>query len=182
MFLRRRLADRFLYLSSRPGSPETAMAENERPNSHTSSDRGLPSTVAWSPIGSISSPILNLRHGRAGVDSTVRPFMIPEEDERTTNNLARTASASAGQDNGANNQNPNQVYVIHHDSAAAPVTIYHQSGTEIVELPPRYPRLPTQNEDPGEANHARTTQTKAIPGTLILNQPRRPGEMRKIRT
>lgn len=31
------------------------------------------------------------------------------------------------------------VYVVHHDSQAPPVTIYHEEGTQVVELPPRYP-------------------------------------------
>jgi hypothetical protein len=31
-----------------------------------------------------------------------------------------------------------QVYVVHHDGGRAPVTVYHQDGTEVVELPPRY--------------------------------------------
>jgi len=33
---------------------------------------------------------------------------------------------------------PQQLYVLHHDSNIPPVTIFHESGTEIVELPPRY--------------------------------------------
>lgn len=31
-----------------------------------------------------------------------------------------------------------QVYVVHHDGGRAPVTVYHEDGTEVVELPPRY--------------------------------------------
>lgn len=31
-----------------------------------------------------------------------------------------------------------QVYVVHHDSGRAPVTVYGPDGTEVVELPPRY--------------------------------------------
>lgn len=32
----------------------------------------------------------------------------------------------------------NQVYVVHNDSQSPPVTIYHEDGAQIVELPPRY--------------------------------------------
>jgi hypothetical protein len=32
----------------------------------------------------------------------------------------------------------NQVYVVHNDSQAAPATIYHEDGAQIVELLPRY--------------------------------------------
>ncbi|KAK0451416.1 uncharacterized protein EV420DRAFT_1646166 [Desarmillaria tabescens] len=31
-----------------------------------------------------------------------------------------------------------QVYVVHHDGGRAPVTVYHEDGTQVVELPPRY--------------------------------------------
>lgn len=31
------------------------------------------------------------------------------------------------------------VYVVHHDGGRAPVTVYTADGTEVVELPPRYP-------------------------------------------
>lgn len=33
---------------------------------------------------------------------------------------------------------PQSVYVVHHDGGRAPVTVYTQDGTEVVELPPRY--------------------------------------------
>jgi hypothetical protein len=32
----------------------------------------------------------------------------------------------------------NQAYVVHNDRQAPPVTIYHEDGAQIVELPPRY--------------------------------------------
>lgn len=41
------------------------------------------------------------------------------------------------------------VYVVHHDSHAPPVTIYHEEGTQVVELPPRYT---------GSASEARPNQ------------------------
>lgn len=40
----------------------------------------------------------------------------------------------------------NQLYVLHHDSNMAPVTILHQEGTNVVELPPVYPYSRRQSE------------------------------------
>ena len=43
------------------------------------------------------------------------------------------------------------VYVVHHDGGRAPVTVYTSEGTEVVELPPRYPAesgSPPQAEAP----------------------------------
>ncbi|KAF4623519.1 hypothetical protein D9613_002067 [Agrocybe pediades] len=176
ILLRRHVSNRFLHLSSRPGSPEPTMTEQE-PTSTARGDRVVnpPSSLGWSPITSISSPIQRRQ------DSTVRPFMIPRSDRQTSEvaqsnaALARTASA-VSQDPGTNSQ----VYVIHHDSTISPVTIFHQSGTEIVELPPRYPhRLSTQNEDPREDDNAGGNRAQPTDRGIILNEPRRPGEARK---
>lgn len=42
-------------------------------------------------------------------------------------NFARERSGGSG-----------HVYVVHHDGGRAPVTVYAEDGTEIIELPPRY--------------------------------------------
>jgi len=77
------------------------------------------------------------------------------------------------------------VYVVHHDGGRAPVTIYHEDGTEVVELPPRY-----IVGDPMDDNHpsSQDTQNDAIGGggtgplttsTLLLDPPRIPQRTRK---
>jgi hypothetical protein len=38
----------------------------------------------------------------------------------------------------AENRQPSQVFVVHHDGGRAPVTVYTSDGTEVVELPPQY--------------------------------------------
>lgn len=78
-----------------------------------------------------------------------------------------------------------QVYVLHHDSQQPPVTIYHQDGTNIVELPPRYPPFPSSQSEAfsegrsasdSRSDGARTDATEA----LVLHQPRQPNQPRKL--
>lgn len=99
----------------------------------------------------------------------LEPFQMPDEDGRQRNTLvsnsrgssAYTPSVSVGPHRLNSDEpgspppassrhlvaptpsntppRPHQVYVVHHDSQVPPVTIYHQEGTQIVELPPRYP-------------------------------------------
>jgi hypothetical protein len=51
---------------------------------------------------------------------------------------ARTASASASIPVPERQEGGSQVYVIHHDSGRAPVSVITSRGTEVVELPPGY--------------------------------------------
>ncbi len=98
------------------------------------------------------------------------------------------------------NARPRQVYVMHHDSGLPPVTIYHQEGTEVVELPPRW-SPPTATDEWQSSSDARsasgsvsvsasqtqsqteksdTSKNVRSPG-LSLHQPRRqPGSIRKL--
>lgn len=66
-------------------------------------------------------------------DSQRRPRPFPASDERDEESSPPS----------------NQVYVLHHDSNMAPVTIIHQEGTNVVELPPIYPYSPRQSVAPG---------------------------------
>ena len=98
---------------------------------------------------------------------------------------------------------PRQVYVLHHDSGLPPVTIYHQEGTEVVELPPRWsPPTATSHQDEwqgssdarsasgsasvsmsqtqSQTEKSDTNKNVRSPG-LSLHQPRRqPGSIRKL--
>lgn len=63
----------------------------------------------------------------SATDYQVEPFVLPETTTR--------------RDQRASTNDPNQsrsVYVVHHDGGRAPFTVYHEDGTEVVELPPRY--------------------------------------------
>jgi len=92
---------------------------------------------------------------------------------------------------------PNQVYVVHHDSQSPPVTIYHQEGTQIVELPPRYPPTdshmpnlsPSTHPDDLTMAEGRTASSSEVRtetsrsntlNTLSLHQPRRVRTIRKL--
>lgn len=79
---------------------------------------------------------------------------------------------------------PSQVYVVHHDSQTPPVTIYHQQGTEVVELPPRYPPTPSAMlSSPEPTTEGRSTSSEVRPNTrnsLSLHQPRHVGTIRKL--
>jgi len=143
---------------STPGSPQVALFDD--PHSMTSSFyRPVPSTpmggVLDSSMGSsnISSNNMltghqNLQHQSSG-QYQVEPFIMPGEDGRlpsphsvsdhgnirstsmTPDSVAPTTSSVPRQQS--------QIYVVHHDSGRAPVTVYHGDGTQVVELPPSYP-------------------------------------------
>ncbi len=60
----------------------------------------------------------------------VEPFRMPG-DATSSDTGGGPTSPTTGRGSGA-------VYVVHHDGGRAPVTVYHEDGTEVVELPPRY--------------------------------------------
>ena len=80
-----------------------------------------------------------------------------------------------------------QVYVVHHDSHVPPVTIYHQDGTQIVELPPRYPPTALSSLDEQvEGTSASASESKSdmsgrrdIRGGLSLHEARQPNSIQK---
>lgn len=57
----------------------------------------------------------------------IEPFQMPGEN-------ARPPPTPMSE----NRRSQQQVYVVHHDGGQAPVTVYTDTGTEVVELPPRY--------------------------------------------
>ncbi|TFK30733.1 hypothetical protein FA15DRAFT_27440 [Coprinopsis marcescibilis] len=114
---------------------------------------------------SISSSLPSLRHSSNRVD----PFVVSTENG-TRSDLSRHQSGQGA------------VYVLHHDSNAAPVTIFHDQGQEIVELPPRYPDHPgSRLSSPSDSTSGSSAMTFASSGILpsSLQQPRVPGEIRK---
>ena len=70
----------------------------------------------------------------------VEPYTVPFEDD--TLQPGRTPSVSAVTPAPPTEPPPapssSHVYVVHHDGGRPPVTVYHQDGTEVLELPPRY--------------------------------------------
>jgi hypothetical protein len=64
-----------------------------------------------------------------------------------------------------------QIYVVHHDSGSAPVTVYTADGTEVVELPPSYDGqgrpLPRATSGKGAAANAPALQPQGpTPGGI----------------
>lgn len=110
--------------------------------------RSIPTSGTSHPThASGSSGGLNqLRPG--SIQYQIEPFVMPDEngrlalaDEvRSTGHTMTTPEPISSPSAAHHQQSHGHVYVLHHDSNVPPVTIYHESGTEIVELPPRYPR------------------------------------------
>ncbi|KAF8221766.1 hypothetical protein L208DRAFT_1326161 [Tricholoma matsutake] len=126
------------------GSPTAAYFD--RPTYGLSSHyRAVPSTASSgqfdSSIGS-SNPSSNNtvnRLSRPPPHYQIEPFAVPLEDgtlnpgRRPKSNVVTPASTPEPPA-----ASSSQVYVVHHDGGRPPVTVYHQDGTEVVELPPRY--------------------------------------------
>lgn len=81
--------------------------------------------------------------------------------------------------------NAGAVYVLHHDRDAPPVTIYHEQGQQIVELPPMYSQnrqiSPPPSTSPGRSTSHASLRTDSTPsdGPAFLQQPRRPNTLGK---
>ncbi|KAJ7785927.1 hypothetical protein B0H16DRAFT_1488517 [Mycena metata] len=111
----------------------------------------------------------------------IEPFTPPNE---------RLSSYGAGDSTGEHRpaspstSGQGNIYVVHHDAGRAPVTVYHQDGTEVVELPPRYMHTPNPSATPtdqrsvsGAAPSERRTSSPSVPE--LLEPPRRPNRPRK---
>ena len=120
-----------------------------------------------------------------------RRFAAPEHDSRTSSVVVTHADHLSPQSYTGHQQNPppppsNQgaVYVLHHDSHAPPVTIFHEQGQQIVELPPMYPdnrQLSPPPTSPGRSTSHASLRTDTTPsdGPAFLQQSRRPNNIGK---
>lgn len=101
------------------------------------------------------------------------PLLFPP-GAATSATLSPRASPSAHQREGSNPATPSDarpsgshVYVVHHDAGRPPVTVYTDSGTEVVELPPRYmddrapPHQPTRQPGAVPRKALRTGQSES---------------------
>ena len=96
----------------------------------------VPSTV----LGSLRNNLLGSSNRLPTYN--IEPFIMPGEEEPLSRDRASPLPSPASRTLSSDNSSygaQNQIYVVHHDSQAPPVTIYHEDGTRIVELPPRYP-------------------------------------------
>ena len=122
----------------------------------------------------------------------VEPFMMPGEEEPLSRGSVSPIPDSVGRTLSSDTSSfgaQNQIYVLHHDSQSPPVTIYHEDGTRIVELPPRYPASSSGRSE--GANEARARggsrsdsrsdgeRAEATVVQRILRQHRRPTVAKK---
>ena len=122
--LSQRYVDRALY-----DPPTTPGALSTRQTS-------LPSTA----LSSLRNNLLGSRSRLPTVN--IEPFIMPGQEEPPCREPVSSLPGAAGRTLSSDNSSfgtQNQIYVVHHDSQDPPVTIYHEDGTRIVELPPRYP-------------------------------------------
>ena len=112
----------------------------------------------------------------------IEPFVMPDENGRALSDEVRstvtTPPEPVSPPSSSAPQQQSHVYVLHHDSNVPPVTIYHESGTEIVELPPRYPR-DTSPSDMLSEGQTRTDLSSRSDGSrsgssqpLAIHEPR----------
>ncbi|KAF8973865.1 hypothetical protein BDZ97DRAFT_1912319 [Flammula alnicola] len=199
LFLKRRFnrkleASRFVDLPSGPGTPNALMFNH---GSGPAQYRPVPTTSSSGAVSNslqMSNPSTLLhRMGPGTSHYQVEPFSMPDEEGRMTTEIRSPTSAYVRRNSGrvvsAHEPAPiappaggqSQVYVLHHDSNVPPVTIYHQDGTQIVELPPRYPPYSSsQSEVLSEGRSASDSRSEGTSGNeLILHQSRQPNQIRK---
>ncbi|KAF9023415.1 hypothetical protein BDZ89DRAFT_1162746 [Hymenopellis radicata] len=131
----------------------------------------------------------------------VEPFVMPGEERLSTQGPISPGSTTHGyrspsvaNDPHTSRQQSGHVYVVHHDGGRAPITVYHEDGTEVVELPPRYnddassaPRDHSDGRsdapsgsDPRSSGefrsaHGAGNNDASRASVTYLNEPRRPG-------
>lgn len=167
-YKKKMLADRFVDLAS-PHSPPHAFRYSAIPTISTSG----------------TSPPAHTTHSLVRSEYHVEPFVMPGEDGRLHPSKFGTGPVTIPPEPVSPAPAPQQqshVYVLHHDSNIPPVTIFHESGTEIVELPPRYPRSASQSDVLSESGQSRTDNRSGGSRTdtsQSLTQPRQPTQARK---
>lgn len=183
------LTDRFVALSH--DSPQ-ATAYAHLP--HDFQYRSIPTTSTSGispPTHTTTSPSTVMhRMGSGSLQYHIEPFVMADEDGRLANE-ARSPKTYDGTRRLATmppepvspapqQQQQSQVYVLHHDSNTPPVTIFHGSGTEIVELPPRYPHNASQSASQSDMLSEGRNRTDSrsdgsrTDGSQLLDQPRKP--------
>lgn len=156
--VKRRSTDSLIDLrgSSHLGSPQGAYSQALSVNSHY---QAIPNSAGLMEnslgLSTNTSSFGNRTSGLpSGTQYHIEPFVLPPvtEDGRLR---SPTSPTHANPSNPSINAPPpapetssrptssgrtqNQVYVVHHDGGRAPVTVYTQEGTQVVELPPGYP-------------------------------------------
>ena len=182
-YKKKMLGDRFVDVASSHGSPDATTYAHLPQDFHyrvipTTSTSGNPTHTSSSPSGVVQ------QMGSGGsLQYHVEPFVMPGEDGRLVNATRPTGQLPETVSSPTAPQQQSHVYVLHHDSNIPPVTIFHESGTEIVELPPRYPPNGSQSDVLSEGqtrtdSRSDGSRTEASQ-SLALHQPRQPTQVRK---
>ena len=174
-------AHRFVDLPSSHGSPNATTNANLQQDFRYSA---IPTTLASgsgvSYPGHTLSSSGDLHRLRSGpLQYHVEPFVMPDENGRLANEAASTGGVTTPPESVSPPpaSGPQQLYVLHHDSNIPPVTIFHGSGTEIVELPPRYGNA-SPNDVAGEGQSH--TDTRSDGSRTDASQPLRIHEPRQL--
>jgi hypothetical protein len=183
---------RFVEVHSSPGSPNALAFDH---SSGPSQYRPLPTTLSPGAVGHsmqqmTNSPTMHHRMG-PGEGYQVEPFVMPDmQGHIGAASQARPTSAYNSSASGRitsvhdSTTSPRpvghgQVYVLHHDSNVPPVTIYHQEGAQIVELPPRYPPMNAPQSDALSEGRSISDGRSAGNETTFSDQSRKPNQVRK---
>jgi hypothetical protein len=178
-------ADRFVDLPSSHASP-SGMAYANLPQDFNYRAIPTTSTSGISPAHTSTSFSNGLNRFRPGsMQYHVEPFIMPDENGRLPNEARSTEHAvTTPSEPVSSAAAPQQLYVLHHDSNIPPVTIYHESGTEIVELPPRYPRNASQTDVHSEGQSRIDTRSDGSrtesSQPLEIHEPRQPAQIGKV--
>ncbi|EKM83616.1 hypothetical protein AGABI1DRAFT_96597 [Agaricus bisporus var. burnettii JB137-S8] len=145
-------------------------------------------------------------NARSGSEYYIEPFVMPPRSATSSTQadpvgtsastpLLAPESTTQADEHG---RMRSKVYVVHHDNGRAPVTVYAQEGTSVVELPPGYPGDATEPSrslhssgydalDEGSASSARArsenitgrTEVSGQTEPSVLQRSRRPGQIFK---
>ncbi|KAJ3801146.1 hypothetical protein GGU11DRAFT_276427 [Lentinula aff. detonsa] len=120
----------------------------------TASPSGSPTVIGGRLLNSNS-----LHRSASGTEYQIEPFVMPE---RNAGPLSPSSDGQQGSAANEANAQSRSVYVVHHDGGRAPVTVYHEDGTEVVELPPRYiDGASTTGSRPSDARSRNDTRSEA---------------------
>jgi len=160
-------------------------------------------------LGHSTSSGFSNRVNRLPVDSQyqVEPFVLPSATRDLHSSSLTFAPTqppsnpslrppSSVPDQGTQRNPGQQVYVVHHDGGGAPVTVFTQEGTRVVELPPGYSEDTVERHNSADLHAGRDVRNLAgsshgwdsrenEPGraevSVVLQPIRQPGNISKQR-